>query len=59
MGWKNTPTIVVVALVVALYVALLVTLAYITSGEEKDRGRSGSTDDYKEGKQRRGWGVRP
>jgi len=59
MGWENIPTIVVVALVVALYVALLVTLAYITSWEEEHRGWSGLTDNYTEGKQRRGWGVRP
>jgi hypothetical protein len=59
MGRENIPAIVVVALVVALYVALLVTLAYITSGEEEHRGWSGSTHNYTEGKQRRGWGVRP
>jgi hypothetical protein len=59
MGWENIPAIVVVTLVVALYVALLVTLAYITSGEGEHRGWSGLTDNYTEGKQRRGWGVRP
>jgi hypothetical protein len=59
MGWENIPAIVVVALVVVLYVALLVTLAYITSGEEEHRGWSSSTDNYAEGKQRRGRGVRP